>query len=37
MQTRLCCRSCLAKWHGIARGHALGEAERDYVIAVLER
>ena len=35
--TATCCRSCLANWHGIARGHALSEQEREYVIAVLER
>ncbi len=35
--TATCCRSCLAKWHGIARGHALDEEERDYALAVLER
>jgi len=35
--TATCCRSCLAKWHGIARGPPLDEAERAYVIAVLER
>ena len=35
--TATCCRSCLAKWHGLARGRPLDEAERDYVLAVLER
>src|SRR5262249_34982090 len=35
--TATCCRSCLAHWHGIARGQALSAQERDYVIAVLER
>ncbi len=35
--TATCCRSCLAKWHGIARGRALDARERDYVVAVLER
>jgi Domain of unknown function (DUF4186) len=35
--TATCCRSCLAKWHGIARGRLLDEAERAYVVAVLER
>jgi hypothetical protein len=35
--TATCCRSCLAKWHAIKRGHLLDEAERDHVIAVLER
>jgi hypothetical protein len=35
--TGTCCRSCLEKWHGIRRGHALDEAERAHVLAVLER
>jgi len=35
--TATCCRPCLARWHGIARGHPLDEAERDHVLAVLER
>jgi hypothetical protein len=35
--TATCCRSCLAKWHGIARGAPLDGSEQDYVIAVLER
>lgn len=35
--TGTCCRGCLAKWHGIARGRPLEAAERDYVAAVLER
>jgi hypothetical protein len=34
--TATCCRSCLAKWHGIPAGHALDEQERKYVMAVLE-
>jgi len=25
--TATCCRSCLAKWHGIPRGHSLDEGE----------
>jgi hypothetical protein len=35
--TATCCRSCLAKWHGIGRDRALDKDERDYVLAVLER
>ncbi|SAK65225.1 hypothetical protein AWB79_03199 [Caballeronia hypogeia] len=35
--TATCCRSCLAKWHGIAAGHALDEPERRQVVAAIER
>ncbi len=35
--TATCCRSCLAKWHGIPKGGALTAEERAHVIAVLER
>ncbi len=35
--TATCCRGCLAKWHGIAAGHELTEAERAHVLRVLER
>lgn len=35
--TATCCRGCLAKWHGIAKGRALAAAEKQYVLAVLER
>ncbi len=35
--TACCCRGCLEKWHGIAKGHALTADEQSYVIAVLER
>jgi hypothetical protein len=35
--TATCCRSCLAKWHGIPRGAALTDEEQAHVIAVLER
>jgi hypothetical protein len=35
--TATCCRACLAKWHGIARGAPLDAGERDHVAAVLER
>jgi hypothetical protein len=35
--TATCCRSCLAKWHGIPAGEPLGEAEKRHVAAALER
>lgn len=35
--TATCCRSCLEKWHGIAKGHALSESEREYVVEVICR
>ena len=35
--TATCCRSCLAKWHGIAAGRALSDPERDHVVAAIER
>jgi predicted Fe-S protein YdhL (DUF1289 family) len=33
--TATCCRGCLAKWHGIAKGHELTEDERNYVVDVI--
>jgi hypothetical protein len=33
--TATCCRSCLAKWHGVAKGTFLSDEEVDYVICVL--
>jgi hypothetical protein len=33
--TATCCRSCLAKWHGIAKGACLSEGEVEYIIRVL--
>jgi hypothetical protein len=33
--TGACCRSCLAKWHGIEKGRALSEPELSYVVDVL--
>jgi len=33
--TATCCRGCLARWHGIAKGRPLSEAEVDYVLDVL--
>ncbi|WP_321793984.1 DUF4186 domain-containing protein [Caballeronia sp. J97] len=35
--TATCCRSCLAKWHGIAAGKALDDAERQHVVDAIER
>ena len=35
--TATCCRSCLAKWHGIEAGRELGPAEKDHVLRALER
>jgi hypothetical protein len=35
--TASCCRSCLAKWHGIPAGRSLTGAEKAHVLAALER
>jgi hypothetical protein len=35
--TASCCRGCLEKTHGIAKGHALSDEERAYVMLVIER
>jgi hypothetical protein len=35
--TATCCRSCLERWHGIARGHELTAEERDYAVRVIDR
>lgn len=35
--TGTCCRGCLAKWHGIAKGRAMDDDERAYVVSVLAR
>jgi hypothetical protein len=35
--TATCCRSCLAKWHGIAAGRALSDTEQEHVVAALQR
>lgn len=35
--TATCCRGCLAKWHGIPRGHALTDEEQAHVLAALQR
>jgi len=35
--TATCCRGCLAKWHGIAKGRALDETDKMRILAVIER
>ena len=35
--TATCCRGCLEKTHGIAKGHALDQAEMEHVLAAIER
>lgn len=35
--TATCCRSCLAKWHGIPAGRELTGEERAHVSAAIER
>ena len=35
--TATCCRSCLEKWHRIARGRALAEEQIEHVLQVLAR
>lgn len=35
--TGTCCRSCLAKWHGIAKGHELTDEEQAHVVAAIGR
>lgn len=35
--TATCCRGCLAKWHGIPKGHELTGEEQAHVVAALER
>lgn len=34
--TATCCRGCLAKWHHIAKGQALSEQEKTYIIHVIK-
>ena len=33
--TATCCRGCLSKWHRIAAGQPLDDAEVDYVVGVI--
>jgi hypothetical protein len=35
--TGTCCRSCLAKWHGIGAGRPLSAAEQEHVVAAIAR
>jgi Domain of unknown function (DUF4186) len=35
--TATCCRGCLEKWHGIAKGSELSADEIRYVLALIER
>ena len=35
--TATCCRGCIAKWHGIAKGRALEEADKAHILAVIAR
>ena len=35
--TATCCRGCMEKWHGIARGRSLSTAQKKYVLTVIDR
>jgi hypothetical protein len=35
--TATCCRSCLARWHGMPSGRELSAQEQAYIAAVIER
>ncbi len=35
--TATCCRGCLSKWHGIAKGASLTDEQSAHVMSVLER
>jgi hypothetical protein len=35
--TATCCRTCLAKWHGVPAGVALSEEQQGYVVDVICR
>ena len=35
--TATCCRGCLEKWHGIAKGTELNAEQIDYIVAVIAR
>lgn len=34
--TATCCRGCLQKWHGIAKGRALETTEKAYILEVIK-
>ena len=33
--TAVCCRDCLFKWHGIPKGRALTDGEKEYITDVI--
>ncbi len=33
--TATCCRGCLEKWHGIAKGQPLDDAQQDYIVQII--
>jgi hypothetical protein len=35
--TATCCRGCLAKWHRIPQGRAMGDGEQAHAVAAIER
>jgi hypothetical protein len=35
--TATCCRGCLEKWHGIAKGRELTAEEKAHILAALRR
>jgi predicted Fe-S protein YdhL (DUF1289 family) len=35
--TATCCRGCLAKWHDIAKGHELNDAEKRHIVEIIKR
>lgn len=35
--TGTCCRSCLMKWHGIAKGRGLSREEQAHIVNAIER
>src|SRR5689334_18788303 len=35
--TATCCRGCLEKWHGIARGNPLSEAEKHHIVEAIKK
>ena len=34
--TATCCRGCLEKWHGIAKGRELSEAEKQHIVEIIK-
>jgi hypothetical protein len=35
--TATCCRSCLAKWHGIGKGREMSAEEQEHAVAAIGR